>query len=975
MLQLRVLGPVELRVGDRVLNLGPPRQRTVFAALALDAGRPVPMETLVDRVWHEDPPAQPRSTLYAHVTRLRQLFAQAARQGNGSLQLHRRDGGYQLDVDLDAVDVHRFRRLVDLARSVDGEARAVHLRQALALWRGDPLTGVSGGWIAQARESLRQQRLDAVVTWARTELRLDNHEAVIGQLSASVLEYPLVEPLTAALIRALYGVGRIAEAIERYLTIQERLADELGIDPGPELRHLYQEMLRGPTEDARAPSAGPSTGPPLTGPPLTGPSSTAPGLTAPATSVRRPPAQLPADVPNFTGRIAELARLDELLAASPDTPGAVVISVLSGTAGIGKTSLAVHWAHRVAHRFPDGQLYVNLRGFGPEEVISPGEAVRGFLDTLGLPPERIPVDLDAQAACYRSTLAGRRMLILLDNARDVQQVRPLLPNSPTCLVLVTSRNQLAGLLAAQAAAPLPLELLPPQEARQLLTLRLGPARVRAQPLAVDEIVARSARLPLALSIVAARAAANPHFDLAAIADELRQGAGSLDPFETGDANTEIRTVFSWSYRALGPEPARMFRLLGLLPGAGIALAAAASLAGVPARAARRTLGELTRAHLLTELTPGRYAFHDLLRAYATELVREVDPGADQRAARQRALEHYLHTAYQAERLLRPHREALDMPPVAAGVTVAAGATADGATDLTWAAAWFRTEREMLVAMMQQAANHGLDHHVWRLAWCLESTLDLHGRWQEQVASQATALQAVQRLGDTAGQARVHRGLARAEFRLGRHLDARHHLDLALDLFDQLGDPVRKADTHLSLALVRAHENAHAEALDQAQRAHELYLLAGDEVGQARALNAIGWCHAGLGAYRESVACCKRALELQHHLDDAMGQAHTLDSLGFAYRHLGDPERAVDCYQEALELCRAYGARGVEAEMLVHLGDACHAMGDRVGSRKAWSQALAVLEELEHPEAEHVRNLLGHDASSQAGAGSSAARRW
>lgn len=943
MLQLRVLGPVELCVADRPLELGPPRQRTVFAALALDAGRPVPTDTLVDRVWNEDPPAQPRSTLHAHVSRLRKLFAQAGELAGTPPRLLLRAGGYQLDVDLDAVDVHRFRRLVERARGVDGAERAGHLRQALGLWRGDPLTGLSGAWAEQVREHLRQQRLDAVILWARTELRLDNHEAVIGRLAEAVAAHPLVEPLAAALIRALYGAGRAAEAIEQYLAVRDRLADELGIDPGSELRQLHREMLRGPADG---------------GPDGAGDPGGAGG-----------PAQLPADVPGFTGRTAELARLDGLLAAAPAGPGAVAISVLSGTAGIGKTSLAVHWAHRVAHRFPDGQLYVNLRGFDRDDVMAPGEAIRGFLEALGLPSGQIPVDLGAQAALYRSTLAGRRMLILLDNARDAPQVRPLLPNSPTCLVLVTSRNQLAGLVAAQAATPLVLDLLPPDEARQLFALRLGEQRVGAQPRAVDEIISRCARLPLGLSIVAAHAAASPHFDLAVIAGELRRAAGSLDPFETGDAGTEIRTVFSWSYQALGPDPARMFRLLGLHPGPGIALAAAASLAGVPLRPARRSLAELTRAHLLTEQVPGRYAFHDLLRAYAVELVQEIDSEADQRAARHRVLDHYLHSAYQADRLLQPHREALANLPLVAGVTV------DSFIDHGQAGAWFRTEREALVAMVQQAAGDGLDHHVWRLAWCLESTLDLHGRWQDQVTLQDAALRAVQRLGDTAGQARVHRGLARADFRLGRHAAARHHLDRALDLFDRLGDHLRKADTHLSLALVEAQQEAYAQALDQAQSAYALYLRAGDEFGQARALNAVGWCHAGLGDYQRSVACCEQALRLQRQLADMMGQAHTLDSLGLAYRHLGDPERAVGCYRQALALCRAYGARGVEADMLVHLGEACQAAGDHAASRAAWRHALAILEELDHPKVGHVRDLLRGDPPRRAGAPAPAVRRW
>jgi NB-ARC domain len=367
------------------------------------------------------------------------------------------------------------------------------------------------------------------------------------------------------------------------------------------------------------------------------------GAAGPAVPV---PAQLPPAVPAFIGRDAELASLDALLhpKAAAAGPATVVIAALSGTAGVGKSALAVHWAHRAAAQFPDGQLYVNLRGFDPDgAAMEPSEALRGFLDALGAPATRIPESLSAQAGLYRTLLAGKRILVVLDNAKDAGQVRPLLPGSPGCLAIVTSRNQLTGLVATDSAYAMTLDLLGSGDARELLALRLGSRRVAREPDAVDEIIAGCARLPLALTIAAARAAGSPSFPLAVLATELREATRALDPLNGGDPATDVRAVFSWSYHALTTDAARLFRRLGLHPGPDIALPAAASLAAIPQDRARALLGELTRAHLLAEHAPGRYAFHDLLRAYATELARAHDSQNVRNAAAHRVLDHYLHT--------------------------------------------------------------------------------------------------------------------------------------------------------------------------------------------------------------------------------------------------------------------------------------------------------------------------------------------
>jgi NB-ARC domain/TIR domain len=373
------------------------------------------------------------------------------------------------------------------------------------------------------------------------------------------------------------------------------------------------------------------------------------------------PQQLPAAVSHFAGRVEELAMLTGLLRDRADTGGTVVISVIGGTAGVGKTALMVYWAHQVAKRFPDGQLYINLRGFDPSgSVVDSAEAVRRFLDALQVPPDRIPVDLDAQVALYRSQLAGKRMLVVLDNARDSGQVRPLLPGAPTCLVLVTSRSQLTSLIAADGAHPITLDLLTDDEARQLLARRLGADRVAAEPHAVAEIIIRCAHLPLALTLVAARAAVQSHLGLWLLVDELRDTQHLWQTLTGDDPTTNVRVVFSWSYQALSRDAARLFRLLGLHPGPDLAASAAASLAGVAASDVRRLLAELTRASLLVEHTPGRYTFHDLLRAYAADLVHTTDSDEQRHAATQRMLDHYRDTAYTAARLLNPTGDPLTL---------------------------------------------------------------------------------------------------------------------------------------------------------------------------------------------------------------------------------------------------------------------------------------------------------------------------
>jgi DNA-binding SARP family transcriptional activator/tetratricopeptide (TPR) repeat protein len=935
----RLLGPVEAWAGPARVELGP-RLCAVLAALAVDAGRLVPADVLVDRVWGEDAPDRARRTLHTHITRVRRVAEQVSAAGDGPAAVLRRTGGYLLDVDPGAVDLHRFRRLVEQARApAAGERQRLELlREAVDLWRGEPLTGVAGEWAARLRPSWRQEQVAAVVSWADAELRTGDPAAVPAPVAALLEEFPLVEPLAAALMRAFAAAGRTAEALDVYTALRERLADELGADPGAELQAVHQAVLRGelPPAGSGAP-AGPA--------PVAG----AGAAMAPAVV----PAQLPADVPGFTGRGAELARLDALLAEAEGQPStAVVISAVSGTAGVGKTALAVHWAHRVAHRFPDGQLYVNLRGFDPGgQVLDPGTAVRGFLEALGVPAQRMPADLHAQAALYRSLLAGRQVLVVLDNARDAEHVRPLLPGTATAFAVVTSRSQLTPLVATDGAHPLALDLLTRPEAHELLEHRLGWVRVAAEPAAVERIIAECAALPLALSIAAARASQTA-FGLGQVAEELADVAGRLDALDAGDPLTQVRAVFSWSYATLSPAAARLFRLLGLHPGPDVTAPAAAALAARPQPEVRRLLAELTRASLLTEHTPGRYGCHDLLRTYAIAVTADVDPDGERRAAVARLLDHYTHTAHAAARALNPTRDPIPLP-LAEPVP---GVTPEPIAGQPEATGWLTAEHPALLAAARLADEQGFDRHTWQLAWSLSPFFNRQGHWQDWAVTSRLALRAGGRMADPTAQAYAHRELAFAHVRLDRIEDALAELHVALNLYDQSGNLVGQAHSRHTIAalLVDADDTA---ALDQAQRALALFGAAGHRHGQADILPMIARLHAAAGDDTRALAYAEQALALHQELADRYGEATSWQGLGYVHRRLEHTATAVDCYRRALALFQEAGDRYQQADTLLSIGDTHADAGDQDAARAAWRQALGIFTDLGHANAAIVGSRL------------------
>jgi DNA-binding SARP family transcriptional activator/tetratricopeptide (TPR) repeat protein len=934
-----LLGPLLVRDGVRPVAVSAPRQRVLLATLLLSAGRVVSVDALAEVLWEGRPPAGARGALHSAIQRLRSTLGPA-----GAALISTRPPGYVMQVGEGGLDVRQFAVLAargQAAAEARAWAQAAGLwREALGLWRGEALADVPSQRLRELEvPPLEDQRLAVLGARIDADLELGRPGALVGELRQLVAAYPLREHFHAQLMLSLYRGGRQGDALAAYLDVRQLLATELGVDPGPELQHLHQRIL------AADPSLLPA-----------GSDRPPPGTTAfdgtQAAPGRVVPRQLPVATRHFAGRAEAVKMLAGLAAGTGEEDRAVVISAIEGTAGVGKTTLAVHVAHQVADRFPDGQLYVNLRGFDPAgPPLSPGEAIRIFLEALGVPAAQIPASLDAQAGLYRSLLAGRRMLVLLDNAAGVDQVRPLLPAGPGCLVLVTSRSQLTGLVAAEGAYLLTLDVLTGAEARELLGRRLGPERLSADPAAAGELIELCARLPLALAIAAARAAAQPHLPLAALAADLRDAGGRLDALDAGHGAANVRAVLASSYRQLDPAATRLFRLLGLHPGPDLSARAAASMAGLPLRQARHTLAELTRAHLLAEPVPGRFTFHDLLRAYAAERAGSGDSEAERHAATLRMLDHYLHTAYPAAMLLHPTRRPVAPPPLQPGVEP------EALENPGQALAWFEAERRVLMAAAAQALEAGFNIHAWQIPWALGRYLDLQGLWHDWAIIEQIAVAASGRLGDRAAQAFAYQRLGIARARVGNYQEAYAHLERALGIYADIGDTAGQANAHNTLALTLHYEGRDSEGIGHAEQALAEYRTAGDQMGQAVALNTVGWLHTRLGDHHQALSYCQQTLDLLPEPGNPQLEAGAWDSLGYAHHHLGDHAESAACYQRALDLRRKIGDRWGQAETLGHIGDVRHAAGQPREARVAWEEALTILDDLHHSDAAGVRAKL------------------
>lgn len=832
-LSFAVLGPLDVRAGDAPLRLSGPRQERVLALLLASSGSSVGVTSIVDAVWPEAPPATARRQVQDLTAGLRRVFRAAC--GDDLIATSR--AGYRLDPGRHDLDLARFDELLAAGRR----------REALALWRGEPFAGLGPGF-AHVAAALEERRLAAWEECLTREAR-DREADVVPELRAFALAHPLREPVTAALITALHLRGRRAEALDAFEELRMRLTGEFGVDPGPLVREAHLAVLRDEGEV---------------------------------------PAQLPAVPRGFVGREAELSTLDALLAA-----GDLGVVAICGTGGIGKSALALRWAHGVAGRFPGGVLHADLRGFGPEPPTPPGEVLAGFLTALGTPT--VPDGLDARAALFRTMTAGRRVLVVLDNARDAAQVRPLLPGSPGSSVVVTGREAPRDLLVAGAHV-LPLEPLTAAESTRLLAGRLGERA--ADTAAVDAVTARCGGLPLALALVAARAALRPRVPLTDLLGDIGETLAE-----------DLGAVFSWSLEAVDEAAARLFALLGRHPGAEFTAAQAAALAGLPD--VRPRLRRLADAGLLTERGPGRYAMHDLLRDHARTL--PADPAAEERLA-----DHYLRSACAANTALSPVWFPPGLPPPVPGVT------AESFTGPAEGRAWHLRERAVLVALAGREGPR-------RAALAVAATCA--AQWYGSALEQLEILRAALGGGE---DGRLLLEIARREAFLGRHEDAHTTLDRVTG-----HDPRIRGERARLHTWMNERSGAIPEALRTAHEELRVHRRAGDPAGAVRALSAIAWLNARLGRHATGVAFATAALRESRRHGLRTSTALTEAVLGYLHTRLGDPASAVGHLRRALPEMRELRQDVALIETLGHLAEALTASGEHAAAEDARREAAAL----------------------------------
>ena len=946
--QFAILGPVEVTAGRRRLGIGGQRPRAVLARLIVAANSVVTAEALAGELWPDLDPGRAAAVLQVRVAELRRVL----RQAGIADRLVTRAPGYVLVASSEEVDTARFDQLAAQGRALlaagDAARAAEILGRALGLWRGQPLADVGDlAWARAEAARLEEVRLAAVECRIQARLDCGDSSELIAELEALTAGHRLREQLWALRMLALYRCGRQAEALAAYQELRTTLVSELGIEPAPELRELHQKIL---AQDPRlavppqAPAAGTARGR-LPEEETSAVTDVAPVALAalgpgslPASAVPVP-RELPADVGGFTGRAVELAELDFLLPAAeqqPDgRPGPVVISAVAGTAGVGKTALAVRWAHRVAVQFPDGQLYVNLRGYDPGQPMQAGEALAGFLRALGVADAGIPLQEAERAARYRSLLSGRRMLVVLDNAATEDQVRPLLPGTSTAMVVVTSRDSLAGLVAVDGARRLDLDLLPSDEAVALLDALIG-ARASADPAAAETLAGLCARLPLALRVAAELAAARPDIPLADLVAEL---AGEGDRLELlgagGDPRAAVTSVFSWSYRHLSDDAGRMFRLLGLHPAQSWDPYAAAAITGAAnLTQARRALRELARAHLIQPAAAGRYQMHDLLRAYAASLAGSYDSDQAQQAALTRLFDYYLATCgTAADRLTPTHRTwRPDQPSMAPAPQLGDPAAAQ---------AWLDAELPTLVRVAEYTAGHGWPGHTGHLEATLHTYVCHTGHYSEGIIIATYALDAARGTGDRAAQARALRALGNYHCHQGRLPQSIDCLLQAMALARDLGDRLAQAHAHFHLAIAQLFQGSYQHSARSLRQALALYRELGDQAGESEALSGLGLTYLWQGRYLQAASHVRRALAVAQQTGHRTGEVDALNCLGEAHWRLGGYQQATGYAQQALATSRELGDRYGEADALITLGRVRHRQGQYDQALTCQHQALAL----------------------------------
>ncbi|MEN3360348.1 MAG: hypothetical protein V7637_4330 [Mycobacteriales bacterium] len=941
-----VLGPLEVTADGRAVEVAGPRVRVVLALLVAGVGRVVSVDALVDALWGQRPPPDARHTVRAYVALLRKALRSAAGAPGGE-SVMTRSPGYLLRVAPDAIDAARFQQAAAAGRQALAAGRpadaAAQLAAALELWRGPAYVEFADTPALRAESArLDQLRLAALVDRIDADLAAGAGAQLVAELDGLTAQHPGNERLWGQLMTALYRAGRPADALAVYRRAREAIVDGFGLEPSPGLTGIHQQIL---AQDAALLAAGPSA---------------AVGGRAPR------PAQLPAGVAAFTGRHAELADLDALLPAPGAEPGAAVISLVSGTAGVGKTALALRWAHRAADRFPSGQLYVDLRGYDAEAPVPAADALAGFLVALGVAAEDIPLGLADRAASYRTRTAGRRLLVVLDNAGSVEQVAPLLPGTPAAAVVVTSRDSLAGLVARHGARRLALDPLPAADAVALLRELIG-ERVDRDPGAAIALADLCARLPLALRIAAELAGTRRGAPLPDLVGELGDQHRRLDLLDAGgDRRTALAAVFSWSVRHLPTGAARMFQLAGLHPGANLDVHAGAALAGFDLQISRRTLDLLARAHLLHLTGAGRFGMHDLLRAYAGGLAAAEHAGRDRRAALGRLFDYYLWTAAAAMGRLHPaeqqYRPRLPLPttPVPALPTPAA------------ALAWLDAERPTLVLLAAHAVEHGRPEHAVLLSDTLSRYL-AGGHYTDALAVYGSAIRAAQRTGDRAGEANAHRRLAAVQLRLGGRAEAVDGLQRATALYRSCGDLTGEAYVLIDLGNVEG-DRCYRSAVDYHRRALTLFQRAGDPMCQARALVNLGSVERRLGRYELAIEHHQQAQTLLDQIGDVVGAAWTATSLGDIDTDRGSYQTAANHQLRSLALFEQAGDRIGAAWARTGLGDAQTGLGRPDRATEHHRSALADFRDTGHrPGEAWALNGLG-DAARAAGR-PAVALRW
>ncbi|MFC4529310.1 AfsR/SARP family transcriptional regulator [Sphaerisporangium dianthi] len=923
-MEFRILGPVELWSQERRHDVGWAKERLVIAVLLLAPGRPVPIRSLIAKLWDGDPPAQAAALLQSSVSRLRkrlQEIAGTAEDESAGPRLRRVSGSYILETDVENIDLHRFRKLRADARGSAGAGdidNALRLyREAEDQWRGEPLAGLPGAWADITRKNLEEEMLGGTMERITLELGQGDHTRLVAELSELVTRYPLDEKLIELLMRTLYANGRQADALAAYRQARERFTEQLGTEPDPTLRDLHQRILR------RDPGLVAGTRPRHTSGPA-------------------PPNDLPRDLPTFTGRTDELAPLtsDRVLDGA-----AVPVLAIDGMPGVGKTAFAVHLAHLVADRYHHGRLYLDLHGHSPlHEPLDPATALDRLLRHLGVPGD-IPEGLDARAARWRKELAGHKVLIVLDDATGTQQIRHLLPGEPGCLVIVTSRRRLTGLEGVES---LSLDVLPPRDAAELLHRAAG----RHRPLEPDGVAAVTrlcGYLPLAIQIVGSKLRHRPAWSAADLADRL--GRGNQRLAEIRAENREVIAAFRLSYEGLTGFQQRAFTRLGLYPGTELTAHCVAALLGRPLAIAERFLDDLLDHHLIAEPRRGRYRLHDLIRDYATSLA-DQESESERTEAVHRVLDYHLFLADRADRLAYRHRARASVE-----VTGPPAASPDMATT-DQALSWLRTELDNLLRLTAYSADHGWTRHTAMFAHVLSRHLSFWGHWADAVRVHTDAIEAWRRLDDP-------RGLARALTDLSEVLRQSGRLDECLDITAQaLSIRQAQGDRHGVAELLDQSGLAHWQrsefdaALGHFQRALDIRRAMGDHYGQAISLNHIAGIADAKGDYQAASDRLREVLALHEEDGDLHGRQVVLNNIGELEARRGQYSSALEYYERAAALAPETGPRE-EAGLLHNTANVLQHLGRHGEALERYRKALRLYREIGDRRGEaHTLNSIG-----------------